>query len=186
MGIYAKISEFQSKVEAIKKKMTNPHYKSKYASLDDVLDAIKEPLRESGLVFIQIPYSDGLETSIVDIEDESQCIKSKIPYMLGKNDMQALGSAITYARRYALVSMLGLEQDDDDGNKACTPPPPPQPTPPKPLAPLKQYLIDNGFSLNEIAAFYTKNNITTMEAAAKAIEDKAALIELIKEFKGSK
>ena len=183
MGIYAKISEFQSKVEAIKKKMTNPHYKSKYASLDDVLDAIKEPLRESGLVFIQIPYSDGLETSIVDIEDESQCIKSKIPYMLGKNDMQALGSAITYARRYALVSMLGLEQDDDDGNKACTPPPPPPPPPPQTL---KQYLYSQGFTEDEIKAFYAENGVTTIDVAGVLLSDKQMLNSLITKFKGIK
>ena len=181
MGIYKKISDFQSKVEAIKKKMTNPHYKSKYASLDDVLDAIKEPLRESGLVFIQIPYSDGLETSIVDIEDESQCIKSKIPYMLGKNDMQALGSAITYARRYALVSMLGLEQDDDDGNKACTPPPPPLPP-----QTLKQYLYSQSFTEEEIKAFYAANGVTTIDIAGVLLEDKRMLNQLIKEFKGIK
>ena len=184
MGIYKKISDFQSKVEAIKKKMTNPHYKSKYASLDDVLDAIKEPLRESGLVFIQIPYSDGLETSIVDIEDESQCIKSKIPYMLGKNDMQALGSAITYARRYALVSMLGLEQDDDDGNKACTPPPPPPPPPPPQT--LKQYLYSQGFTEDEIKAFYAANKVTTADIAGILLEDKRMLNQLIKEFKEAK
>ena len=182
MGIYKKISDFQSKVEAIKKKMTNPHYKSKYASLDDVLDAIKEPLRESGLVFIQIPYSDGLETSIVDIEDESQCIKSKIPYMLGKNDMQALGSAITYARRYALVSMLGLEQDDDDGNKACTPPPPPPPPPQT----LKQYLYSQGFTEDEIKAFYTENGVTTIDVAGVLLSDKQMLNSLITKFKGIK
>ena len=189
MSIYKKLSEFQSKVEAVKKKATNPHFKSKYASLDGVLEVIKEPLREVGLTFTQIPRIEGLETVIADIEDGTNYIKGTVPYLLTKNDMQGLGSAITYARRYALVSMLGLEQEDDDGNKACEPKTQthevkaPTPTPTKPVAPLKQYLLDNGFSLNEIATFYTKHNITTVEAATKVIGDKAALTELIKEFK---
>ena len=88
--------------------------------------------------------------------------------------------------------MLGLEQEDDDGNKACEPKTQthevkaPTPTPTKPVAPLKQYLLDKGFSKEEIKAFYAKNNVTTTEIATKIIEDKAALEQLIKNFKGSK
>ena len=99
--------------------------------------------------------------------------------MLGKNDMQALGSAITYARRYALVSMLGLEQDDDDGNKACTPPPPPPPPPQT----LKQYLYSQGFTEDEIKAFYAENGVTTIDVAGVLLSDKQMLNSLITKFK---
>ena len=184
MSIYKKLSDFQNEVEAVKKKSTNPHFKSKYASLDEVLDVIKEPLKKVKLAFTQTPQLDGLKTMIVDTENETEYITSVIPYLLTKNDMQGLGSAITYARRYALVSMLGLEQEDDDGNKACEPKQQ-QKTfeKPQPLPPLKQYLSDNSFTADEIAAFYTLNKITTAAIATATLEDKAALTELIQQFK---
>jgi hypothetical protein len=61
---------------------------------------------------------DHVKTVISEIDGEDK-IECKVPLILSKNDMQGLGSAITYARRYGLVSMLGIIQEDDDGNKAC-------------------------------------------------------------------
>ncbi len=117
MSIYKKISEFQSLVGAIRKDSKNPHFKSKYASIESVLDAIREPLKKCGLAIVQQSKSDGLVTVLADIET-GQEMTSFVPYILAKQDMQGLGSAITYARRYGLVSILGLEQEDDDANIA--------------------------------------------------------------------
>lgn len=117
MSIYKKISEFQSIVGSIRKDSKNPHFKSKYASIESVLDAIREPLKKCGLVVVQKSRGDGLETILADIDD-GQEITSFVPYIVAKQDMQGLGSAITYARRYGLVSILGLEQEDDDANMA--------------------------------------------------------------------
>jgi len=121
MSIYKQLSDFQNKVETIQKTATNPHFKSKYATLESVLETIREPLKEAKLCFTQLPQAEGVETIISSIDDETSYIKSFVPYKLSKADMQGLGSAITYARRYALVSMLGLIQEDDDGNEACKP-----------------------------------------------------------------
>lgn len=116
MSIYEKLLDFKSKVGAVKKDGNNPFHKSKYATIESVLDTIEKPLKECGLGFIQCPQQDGLKT-IVFSNDSDFTIESFVPY-IGATDMQKLGSAITYARRYALVSMFGLEQEDDDGNKA--------------------------------------------------------------------
>ena len=116
MSIYKKLLEFKATVGAVKKDGKNPFHKSKYATIESVLDTIEQPLKEKGLGFVQCPMETGLKT-IVFSEDDTNTIESFIPY-IGATDMQKLGSAITYARRYALVSMFGLEQEDDDGNLA--------------------------------------------------------------------
>lgn len=117
MSIYKKLNEFKKSVGAIKKDSTNPHYKNKYASIESVIDTIEKPLLDAGLGFIQCVEDLNLITTIYDTESDN-ILTSKIPLILNKNDMQQLGSAITYARRYGLVSMFGLEQEDDDGNLA--------------------------------------------------------------------
>lgn len=117
MSIYKKLNEFKTKVGAIKKDSTNPHFKNKYASIESVLDTIEQPLLDAGLGFIQCVEDLNLITTIYDTESDIT-ISSKVPLILNKQDMQQLGSAITYARRYGLVSMFGLEQEDDDGNLA--------------------------------------------------------------------
>jgi len=117
MSIYSSLSKFHKEVGTIKKSSNNPHFKSKYADINVVLDAIREPLEKAGLCFVQLPMQGGLKTILATVEGDEQ-IESFLEYELSKKDMQGLGSAITYARRYALVCMLGLEAEDDDGNEA--------------------------------------------------------------------
>lgn len=109
---------FQVKVESIKKDASNPFFKSKYASLSNILDAIKEPLIESGLTVMQFPTGDyGLSTLIV--HESGEYLRSEYSMKPVKDDPQGRGSAITYARRYALAAALCLNIDeDDDGNLA--------------------------------------------------------------------
>lgn len=131
MSIYKKILDFKSNVGAVKKDGNNPFHKSKYSTIESVLETIEKPLKDVGLGFVQCPMENGLKT-IVFSDDSETTIESFVPY-IGATDMQKLGSAITYARRYALVSMFGLEQEDDDGNKASgyTQPKPQQKQEPK-------------------------------------------------------
>lgn len=119
-AIFTALSKFHEEVGKIKKSSTNPHFKNKYADVNTVLDAIREPLKKAGLCFVQLPQQGGLKTILATTEGDEQ-IESFLEYELSKKDMQGLGSAITYARRYALVSMLGLEAEDDDGNEASKP-----------------------------------------------------------------
>jgi len=113
---------FHVKVDTIKKDAKNPFFKSTYASLTNILDAINEPLIESGLAISQFPTgADGLTTILIHGES-GEWISSTYEMRPVKDDPQGRGSCITYQRRYALASVLSLNIDeDDDGNKASQP-----------------------------------------------------------------
>lgn len=108
---------FQSESLDIKKSADNPFFKSKYAPLDEIIPAIREAMKKHGLAYIQVPQgADEVETTIVHAES-GQSISGTIKMTPKDASPQGHGSAITYARRYALVSMLGLNTEgDDDGN----------------------------------------------------------------------
>lgn len=108
---------FHMKVESIKKDASNPFFKSKYASLSNILENIQIPLSESGLAFSQIPTGEGGLTTILVHAESGEYIMGEYIMKPTKTDPQSLGSAITYQRRYALCAVLGLNiEDDDDGN----------------------------------------------------------------------
>jgi len=117
VSVLEKLAQFKAVVEGVKKNGTNPFHKSKYATLESVIDTIKEPCAEVKLGYYQTTTAEGLETVIYDVEDDKSQIKGFLPF-IGATDMQKLGSSVTYNRRYSLVTMFGLEQEDDDGNKA--------------------------------------------------------------------
>ena len=114
--IYKKLLEFQKLGISIKKDKRNPHFKNDYASLNEVLDKVKEPLNKLDVVIIPIPRPKGIITRLYDTSDDTH-LDCYVPY-INPTDMQKLGGAITYARRYALVSMLALEDEDLDGENA--------------------------------------------------------------------
>jgi hypothetical protein len=122
-NIAKSLAKFHELMGNVAKDADNPYFKSKYAPLESILPAIKGPLKEAGLVFFQAPTfiwenTPALATTIMDIESGEK-IDFIAPLILAKQDPQGMGSAITYMRRYALVSMLGLNCDqDDDGNAA--------------------------------------------------------------------
>jgi hypothetical protein len=112
----------QTKFPLVKKSDNNPFFKSKYAGLPTVLEAVLPILNENGLVLSQSPITDGdkigVKTTIIHAES-GETIEGEFTMQLSKNDPQGAGSAITYARRYSLISILGLNVDeDDDGNLA--------------------------------------------------------------------
>lgn len=102
------------------KQANNPHFKSKYADLASVIDACLGALNANGIAVIQ-PLSEtefGRFVTTVFIHGSGEKLECPVPLILGKNDMQGLGSAITYARRYGLMSLAGIAPEDDDGNAA--------------------------------------------------------------------
>jgi len=113
--------DFHGRVQKISKDAKNPFFKSNYASLSNIQDAISKPLAESGLAYSQMPSGvNGLCTILVHAESGEYLMDTFIMPVSKPNDPQAVGSAITYAKRYALAGVLGLNiDDDDDGNKAA-------------------------------------------------------------------
>lgn len=132
------LNKAQADFMVAKKVATNPFFKSKYATLNAVYEAVAEALLKNGLSVIQPIVGDAVETTI--IHTSGQFITSSCPIVCAKqNDPQAMGSAITYARRYSLASLLGVMTDeDDDGEKAMARPDPKQSVKEAPKAEKKQ------------------------------------------------
>ena len=121
MKIYKKLHEAKKEIGVVKKNAKNPHFKNTYADLNALIDAVEPILLEKGLIMLQ-PIKDGkVYTQIIDI-DTFDMIESWID--LSPNlTAQALGSQITYFRRYQISAILSLMADDDDGHKASVPQP---------------------------------------------------------------
>jgi hypothetical protein len=119
--LYTALKAFQSDPPPLVKDSVNPHYRSRYVSLHALLEAVLPALNRHGLVLVQPISSLGVETRIVHAESGME-VSAITPLALnGQDTPQAQGSAITYARRYGIMSMLGLVADeDDDGNAAST------------------------------------------------------------------
>ncbi len=110
----------RNEIQPIKKKGTNPHFKSHYATLEDVIEAVTPPLQDNGFFLSHICGKDefGAYVSTELFHESGFTLQTKVPVVLSKQDMQGLGSAITYARRYGILSILNLPTEDDDGNDA--------------------------------------------------------------------
>lgn len=112
--LYKALAKFHTLPISIDKKGTNPMFKSKYAKLEDVLAAIKEPLKKAGLIFTQVPVGQcGLVTRVIHPES-GQWLEGYYQMKPDKETPQGYGSVLTYQKRYALVSTFGLNVDDDD------------------------------------------------------------------------
>jgi hypothetical protein len=119
--IGAALLAVQKQIETVTKGADNPFFKSKYADLVSVMGAVKEPLNSNGITVLQFPDEApeghlGLTTRLQHSSGEWMESTSYTP--LAKADPQAFGSAITYTRRYALQSILGLLAEDDDAEKS--------------------------------------------------------------------
>ena len=110
----------QVKIKFAKKETSNPFFKSKYADLSSVVDAVKPALNAEGIVFLQgvsgVENGVAVETVLLHVSGEWMSSTLEIP--ASKHDAQGYGSAITYGRRYGLQAMCGVPTEDDDGNAA--------------------------------------------------------------------
>lgn len=125
--ISAALAKAQGQIENAIKDSSNPFFKSKYADLTSVWAACRKQLSENGLSVIQSPEESSHGISVVTMlcHSSGQWIRSKysMPCDSSKLTPQVIGSAITYARRYALSAMVGIApHDDDDGNEASKKP----------------------------------------------------------------
>ena len=98
----------------------NPFFKSSYADLTSVIKAIKEPFASAGIAYTQFPINDENRVGVVTrlMHESGEWLETSYTLPLVKNDPQSAGSAITYARRYALQSIAGIPTADDDAESA--------------------------------------------------------------------
>jgi hypothetical protein len=124
--IGAAMAAVQGSMKPAIKDATNPHFKSKYADLSAVFEAIRDPLAKNGLTVWQDLGNDekGVTVKTRIVHKSGQWVEfGPLSIPANKNDAQGLGSAATYARRYGLSAALGVVADlDDDGNAAVQPP----------------------------------------------------------------
>jgi len=113
-----KLLEFQKTVSSLKKDGTNPHFKKKYTTINGILDEIKPKLSKLGLTILQ-PIRGG--KIFTEIWEEKNLLLSTDIELPKDINPQQLGSAITYFRRYSLISLFCLETEDDDANDASAP-----------------------------------------------------------------
>jgi hypothetical protein len=118
-SIAVALHKFHGLMGKVGKDAVNPHFKNKYASLSNIIEATTPHLNAVGLSVIQLPCESGLETMLLHTSGEYISSVSLTPCKDASNP-QALGSALTYARRYALGAVLSLNIDEDDDAQRAT------------------------------------------------------------------
>lgn len=119
-SIYAALAAAQADMGPVLKENVNPAFKSRYADLSSVVAACLPALNAHGIaVFQPMREIEGKRYVVTILAHENgEVIENPVELIVGKNDMQGLGSAMTYARRYGLMAMAGVAPEDDDGNAA--------------------------------------------------------------------
>lgn len=111
------LAKAQGEMEGAAKDSTNPHFKSKYADLASVWEACRKPLAKHELAILQPVTADGQHVTVTTIlaHSSGEWISEALTMVAAQNTPQAVGSTITYGRRYGLSAMVGIAPEDDDG-----------------------------------------------------------------------
>ena len=132
---------------------TNPHFKSKFASLKSVIDAVKPALNNNGIFFMQIshPVDSGVGIETVFCKGSDEKLSTGVVVVpVDRTNAQGLGSSLTYAKRYSLALACGISSsEDDDGNAAAANPPPPNSTGRKPQSVVATVMQEEGIVVDE-------------------------------------
>lgn len=128
-AIATALAKAQGEIEDATKTGINPAFRSKYADLAAVRAVIREPLAVNDLSIVQFPrtVSGGVEVETMILHKSGEYLAETLFMPVSKYDAHGVGSGITYARRYGLMSLLCLAADDDDGNAAAERAPTPAP-----------------------------------------------------------
>ena len=117
--MFTALTAAQGEMGPLVKGAVNPHFKSRYATLDDVVNAVRPPLNSNGICF-HFETQAGEMVAVLTHGESETSIRCGVPLLVSKNDIQALKSAATYAKRIGLESVCGVApQDDDDGQAAA-------------------------------------------------------------------
>src|SRR5574343_581531 len=129
--LFAALANAQMEMENATKGSINPHFRSKYADLAEVLNTIRPVFAKHGLSLIQSTAFDGAMVHVHSVLAHASggMVSSTASCIPAKTDAQGVGAATTYLRRYSAAVMGGIAQEDDDGNAAAHNTPPAQVTP---------------------------------------------------------
>ena len=118
------LSKAQGAIDDATNAGINPHFKSKYADLASVRAVIRGPLSANGLSIVQLPRAQNgvVEVDTMLLHKTGEYISETLRMPVAKPDAHGIGSAISYARRYGIMSILCIAADDDDGNAAVQAP----------------------------------------------------------------
>ncbi len=118
--IAAALAKAQGQITFAKKDALNPHFKSRYADLASIWDAVRIPLSSNGIAVVQEVSTKEASVTVRTrlVHSSGQEFSSACTFPVAQQTPQAFGSAITYAKRYSLAAMVGVAQDDDDANTA--------------------------------------------------------------------
>ena len=120
-NLAAALIKFHDSGAAAKKGAANPFFKSKYASLEEVIETVRAEAGKVGLTFTQLVDFDEHHIFVTTIlmHESGESVTGRTPVLTKDNtDPQKMGSGITYAKRYGLQAAFGLPSEDDDGNAA--------------------------------------------------------------------
>lgn len=121
-ALFAALAKAQAAMDNVVKDSANPHFKSRFASLAAVRDVVIPALAEQGIAVVQMPGNDEhgrvtIQTVLLHESGTLDCgTVATTATVRGGNEAQALGSAVSYLRRYSLAAICGVAQEDDDGN----------------------------------------------------------------------
>lgn len=131
----------QGEIENASKNSANPHFRSRYADLAEIINTVRPVFSRHGLAVVQSPSYDGGIVSVTSLltHKSGQWIRDTASAPASKLDAQGIGSATTYLRRYSLAAFAGIAQEDDDGNAASK-------------QPSKQPAVDEGMLTDYLSA----------------------------------
>ena len=178
------LSKAQGAYGTIKKTGRNPMFKSQYSTFDDMMTAVRKPLADNGLAFSQMLGSLDGEPALTSMimHASGQWIADTVQMIVlsgnkGTNEVQVFGSALTYMKRYAGGSMLGVGGDnDDDGNSAGKPVEQPAPAPTQ----AEPHWIEDDTTRKKFWAHWTAQGLSNDDV------HKALAVEHINTFDGDK
>ena len=138
------------------KTSTNPHFRSKYADLSACVEAVIDALNNNGIYLLQKNYdcADGIMVETVFVHESGEMLECGIVHFPAtKKDPQGYASALTYGRRYSLMSACGLAPEDDDGNRASRP---------------EKTVVDSNLMADHITAIQDATDEPSLKAAYQA------------------
>ena len=186
--ICAAFVKAQSQFGAALKTSTNPHFKSRYADLAAVVEAVIDALNKNGIGMMQQTFEceNGVIVETVFIHESGEELRSgKLHVPASKQDAQGFGSALSYARRYSLMTASGIAPEEDDGNAASqiklqAQPKPIGALPEKVFADLK-IAIDDSLNMQSLQSAFA-----LAYKAASAANDKPAVDTFTKIYNAKK